>query len=149
MTDEVEKIKHNLGMVSDIMDAAKDGRDYIDIKSDSGAVVGQMTITPDLLREMKRYLDSVERSKKEVETRQQAVAKEVAAIGCEVLPIGQSVTVHGGLEGVVIEISHGYKDRPYYKVFLKNAEGIYGDPEDERNYGYFYARNFRNYGRGA
>lgn len=125
------------------------GLDHIVIRSDSGNEVGRITITPDLIRAFLKIQDDIKRDGEIAKTREQNVAAEVEAVGGEVLPVDQEVVIQGGLTGRITEVTKGYMERPYYRVFLQNAEGQYGDPKTESNYGYFYARQLRNYGRGV
>lgn len=132
----------------EIYNAVKAGKRQIELEDGNGRHLGTMQISPDLFRAFERYENNVQEHIKVTKGREEAVAEEVATVGDETLPVGREVTVKGGLTGKIVQVTKGYKDRPYYRIFLQSAEGVYGKPEDECNYGYFYARNLRDYGRG-
>lgn len=135
-------------LMTQILDAVRDGKDFLEVEDHNGKVVGKLHISPDLFDVADKHVGGIEKNKVIVKVREMAVAEEMAAVGDDVLEVDKVVALHGGLLGKIVEVSQGYLDRPYYKIFLQNADGVYGDPEDELNYGYYYARQLRDYGRG-
>lgn len=147
MSDEVEKIIDGMEVARQTMVALKKGMIRSEIIDASGKVVGHFEASPDLLRAFDTLRENKERDDDIKNRRDNAVDEEIAAIGDEVLDIDTVVEMKGGLKGIVTQISRGYRERPYYRVFLENGEGTYGDPHDESNYAFLYSRDLKNYGR--
>jgi len=144
-----EKNMRSDPLINQILDAVRAKKKLVEIEDASGKVIGSIKFSDALYKKYEAFLAACDRDDKIAESRAAAVEAEIKAVGDEVLPLDQEVMVNGGLVGRIVEVTKGYMDRPYYRIFLQNGEGTYGDPKDESNYGYFYARQLRNYGRGT
>ena len=146
---DIASLLRNASFRPQLEQALQLGLDHIVIRAENGKEVGRMTVSPDLIRSYLKIQDDIKRDDEIADARRKNVEEEEKQVGNEILPIGQEVEINGGLRGRIEEVTKGFMERPYYRVFLQNAEGQYGDPKVESNYGYFYARQLRNYGRGV
>ena len=115
----------------------KAAQQLVEIYDTAKVTVTRSTLEP-FLRTFQNYVESV----RVVARRLTRVDMEEREIGDMRLPIGLEVEVAQLHKlGMIVAISTGYKNRPYYKIQLRNPRGEYEKNPEERDLVHCYARD--------